>query len=88
MRALEQPALTIQCLVGLDFGATRGTDGIFLRLRVVLYFINRGGSDSHKWIRCSRALLSHFSCIRWDLQFKGPQESLHVSFQAKLQPAL
>ena len=68
-----------QSLVGLDFGATRRMDSIFHRLHVVLYFIKPGGSDSRKWIRCSRALLSHFSSIRWDLQFKDPQESLHVS---------
>lgn len=76
-----------QSLVGLDFGATRRMDSIFHRLHVVLYFIKPGGSDSRKWIRCSRALLSHFSSIRWDLQFKDPQESLHVSLQAILQPA-
>lgn len=76
-----------QSLVGLDFGATRRMDGIFYRLHVVLYFIKPGGSDSRKWIRCSRALLSHFSSVRWDLQFKDPQESLHVSLQAILQPA-
>lgn len=76
-----------ECLVGSNFGATRGMDGISHRLRVVLYFIKQGGSDSCKWIRCLRALLSHFFFVLWDLQFKGLQESSHISFQAKLQPA-
>lgn len=73
-------------LVGLDFRATRRMDGIFHRLLIVLYFMKPGGSDSHKWTGCSRALLSHFSA-HWDLQFKDPQESLHISLQAILQPA-
>lgn len=70
-----------QSLVGLDFGATRRMDGIFHRLHAVLYFIKPGSSGSRKWIRCSRALPEPLLLVRWDLQFKDPQESLHVLFK-------
>lgn len=72
VRALEWPALSSEHLVGLDSETAGGMDGNFHRLRVVLYFIKRGGNDSPKWIRCSRALMGHFSCVHWDLHFKDP----------------
>lgn len=61
VRAPEWPALTIQCLAGLDFGATGERDSMasFIGFMLSFILIKQGGNDSPKRIRCSRALKGH-----------------------------